>query len=167
MMQNYFQGTIEHPQHISIGAVVRNDEGKICVHYFERIAHPSIGEVTDLYLLMRETIEPHESIEACLHRGLLEEFGMKATLVEFLGPIVSHFPKDSIRIEKTTLYFLCDFVSSHESDRKAGDIEATSHIEWHFPSELIPKMKAQGVRLHREDMDESFILERVLMGKRG
>lgn len=161
MTTNYFQGTTISPYHISIGAVVRNSEGLICAHYFEHITHKGFGVMDDIYLLMRETIEPDESIETCLHRGLLEEFGMKAKLVSYLGSIVAHFPKETVTVEKTTLYFLCDLISYDEAHRKEGDPEAGSQMKWMEPSALITKMKAQGVRVGRADVDESVILERL------
>lgn len=90
-MNNYFIGTKENPYHLSIGGVLKNAEGKICCHYFDHISHPAFGAYDNFYLLMRETIEPGESIEQCLHRGLSEEFGATAELKSYLGSIVSHF----------------------------------------------------------------------------
>jgi len=169
-MNNYFQGTKNSPYHISIGAVVRNTEGKICCHYFNELTYSTIGTLSNLYLLMRETIEPNEKIEECLARGLMEEFGMKASLNSFVGSIVSHFPvmvdslDTGVVMEKNTLYFLCDFVSIDESHRNSeeGDIEAKSEIKWMDPEDLIIKMKEQGKRLGREDADESSVIERVI-----
>lgn len=163
MNHNYFQGTPAHPYHISIGAIVRNGEGKICCHYFKKVTAPTIGTLEDFVLLMRETIEPHETIEACLARGLMEEFGMRAELKSYLGSIVSRFiaGESAAVIEKTTLYFLCDFVSMDESLRKEDDIEATSSIVWLAPDEVIDRMREQSIRLGREDVDESSIVERI------
>ncbi len=33
-MVNIFQGTKEHPYHVSVGAVVLNHENKVLCHYF-------------------------------------------------------------------------------------------------------------------------------------
>lgn len=163
-MQNPFQGTPSSPYHISIGAVVRNAEGKICCHYFDFFTHEKMGTFTDFVLLMRETIEPGESIEGCLARGMMEEFGMKAEMKSFVGSIVSKFniANTDILVEKTTLYFLCDFVSIDESLRHADDLESKSEICWMDPQELIAKMKEQGARLGREDVDESVVVERAV-----
>lgn len=165
MPQNYFQGTVKNPYHISIGAVVKNAEGNICCHYFDSITLPSIGTLRDFYLLMRETIEPNETIEQCLSRGLLEEFGITGTLNRYIGSIVSTFEvgNTGVYIQKTTLYFLCDFVSMDESLRKKEDIEASSEIRWVAPLELIAKMKEQGKRLGRSDVDESMIVEHIML----
>ena len=163
MNRNYFQGTAQYPHHISIGAVVRNNEGKICCHYFDTFTHKSFGTFTDFYLLMRETIEPNETIESCLARGLMEEFGIKAELNRYIGSIVSKFEIEdtNIFVEKTTLYFICDFISIDELLRKKDDPEASSKIEWQEPAYLISKMKDQGERLKREDIDESAILKKL------
>ena len=162
MSSNYFEGTKQDPYHISIGAVVRDSEGKICCHYFSHASHPAFGSFENLYLLMRETIEPNESIEQCLHRGLQEEFGMKAELISHLGSIVSHFPKGDVVVEKTTLYFLCEYISHDRANRKVDDPEASSVITWLTPSELILIMRDQGKRFGREDLDESIVIERLI-----
>ena len=163
-MSNYFQGKIENPYHISIGGVVVNKEGKVACHYFEKLNHKNMRILTDFVLLMRETIEENESIETCLHRGLMEEFGMKAELKCYLGSIISHYNiRDTeVVVEKTTLYFLCDFISQDESLRSQEDIERESEIKWFDPKELIVRMKEQGKRLNREDMEESVVIERML-----
>ena len=163
-MSNHFQGTKNSPYHISIGGVVMNKEGKIACHYFESLNHKSGLMFKDFVLLMRETIEENESIEECLHRGLMEEFGMKAELKKYLGSIVSHFPivNSDIIVEKTTLYFLCDFISQDESLRSQEDIERESEIRWFDFEELVVRMKEQGKRLGREDMDESSVIENLL-----
>ena len=166
---NYFQGRLDSPYHISIGAVVVNGEGKICCHYFDKVTIPNLGTFENLNILMRETLEQNETIENCLARGLMEEFGMKAILRSFVGSIVSHYPtiKDGqptdVITEKTTLYFLCDFISIDEASRNSGedDPEAKSDIQWVSPLELIQRMKEQGERMNREDADESVVVERA------
>lgn len=123
-----------------------------------------MGTFDNFYLLMRETIEPNESIEQCLTRGIREEFGAQVNLNSFLGSIVSRFkiPKTDITMEKTTLYFLCDFISIDPSKRSTNDPESVSEIRWMKPQDLIVKMKEQGKRSGREDIDESKVLERLV-----
>jgi len=158
--RNYFQGSSESPYHISIGAVIKNKDGKIGCHYFKKFIHETMGEFENFYLLMRETIEPHESIEKCLSRGLMEEFGAEGDLKLYMGSIVSNFTHKDVIIEKTTLYFLCDLVSFDPAKRSTEDIESNSEIMWLDKGELIDHMKEQSKRLHREDLDESVVLER-------
>jgi len=160
-MKNYFQMSKDSPYHISIGAVVMNDKNEICCHHFDKI---SIGGFLfeNIYILMRETIEPNESIEQCLERGLREEFGMKAELVSYLGSITSLLDlKDLPRVEKTTLYFLCKPISFDFNKRKVGDPESSSNIEWIKVDDLIPLMKKQVEKYNREDADESKVLMRI------
>jgi len=167
-MTNYFQGNKDHPQHISVGAVLRNGEGLIRVHHFpEEVASgfwKSIN-VTDFYILMRETIEPDETLEHALHRGLQEEFNAVATLDDYLGSIVSTAYDDStgehVPFQKTTLYFLCTYVQDAAAERDTSDGEGQSILEWKSAAELIPIMKAQGEKFGRGDVDESSILERL------
>lgn len=90
-MKNYFQGTLDHPYHISIGAVVKNTEGKICCHYFDSLTHKSVGTLTDFILLMRETIEPNETIEQCLMRGLWKNLEYKHILMRILDQSFQNF----------------------------------------------------------------------------
>ena len=79
MSTNYFQSSQEFPFHISVGAVLRNKQGEIACHYFDTFSH--LGEsAEDFYILMRETIEPNETIEKALARGLKEEFGAEAQI---------------------------------------------------------------------------------------
>lgn len=164
-IKNYFQGTDENPYHISVGGIVKNNEGKICCHYFDTITHKSVGTIKNLTILMRETLEPNETLENCLARGLMEEFGITANIKSYIGVIPSvRFESKStgVVIEKTTLYFLCDLVSMDESKRKKGDLEAQSEIRWIDPKELYEIMKEQSSRFNGEDGKEYIVVERVL-----
>ena len=152
-MQNYFGFSSNNIYHLSVGAVLCNGEGKIGVHHFGK----SKG---DFYILMRETIEPNETIEAALARGLREEFGATATLSRYLGSIASNFPDSHGRtIHKTTLYFAMDLQNLGAWPK--GDGESDGALEWHDPKFLIKAMKSQVTRLQREDWDESAVLERL------
>jgi NADH pyrophosphatase NudC (nudix superfamily) len=163
MKKNHFQWTKESPYHISVGAVVKNNKGEICCHYFNKFSHPAVGSFEDFYLLMRESLEDDETLEQCLERGLKEEFGIVAEPLSFLGSIVSHLPMvgSNALMEKTTLYFLCDFISIDETLRSKNDPETASQIKWLPRDELISKMKEQVKRFKREDADESIVLERI------
>lgn len=164
-MTNHFQRSKEYPYHISIGAIVVNKNKEVCCHYFKSLSVPDFGNFEDFYILMRETIEPNETIEECLARGLTEEFGATASIKHYIGSIVSKFPlsKDGPIVEKTTLYFLCDLISQDDSERRKDDLESGSLIKWMNLQDLISKMKEQRLRLHREDADESSILEKIYL----
>ena len=102
-VSNYFKGSKENPYHLSVGAVVFNEENKICCHYFKRATLRKVFEnFTDFYILMRETMEMGESIEQALHRGLMEEFGIIGDIITYLGSIKGSYPLGEVSIEKTT-----------------------------------------------------------------
>ena len=113
-------------------------------------------------MLMRETVEVGESLERSLERGLTEEFGVTAPPQLFLGSLVSHFNgkgKSSMRIEKTTLYFLCQFEAQNGSLRK-NDGEGKSELLWKNVEELIQLFQKQS-HPARTDLDDSEILQRL------
>lgn len=162
--KTYFQGYNEHPQHVSVGAVVLNDKDEICCHHFH--AKDLEGywveeKLDDFYLLMRETLDPDESLESALHRGMREEFGVTGEMIDYVGSIRSHFTHKGVEIEKTTLYFLCRMQKQDLSARNTEDIEGKTKVEWKTFDFLIPQMKAQTEKYERTDVDESSILERV------
>ncbi|MBI2043033.1 NUDIX domain-containing protein [Candidatus Pacearchaeota archaeon] len=159
MSKNYFIGNNEHPQHLSVGAVVLNNKNEICIHHF--LNYPLQDKVVDFYLLMRETVNPDETLEEALHRGLEEEFGIKAILIDYLGSIKSKFPSNGTMIEKTTIYFLCRYQSQDLNLRDINDVEGKTKIEWQSADFLIPKMKEQGKKSGRSDIDESDVLKRL------
>ncbi len=159
-MANLLQGSTSYPYHVSIGAVLVNGEGKVCAHYFDELKIGS-REAKDFYILMRETPEPGESVEATLIRGLKEEFGAKATTRHYIGSIVANIQGVASLREKTTLYFLCDLVSQDISVRGSIDAESTSQVGWYDANFLITKMKKQREQTGYEDLDESAILERA------
>jgi len=165
-MKNYFQGNSEHPQHISVGAVILNDKNEICCHHFDSKKSDLKGYwkdqgLEDFYILMRKTMEPNETLETTLHRGLQEEFGAEADFIDYIGSIQSRFNDKGAEIEKTTLYFLCKLKNQDVSKRSSGNVECEGQIEWQTADFLIPKMKEQAKKFGRTDVDESPILERI------
>ncbi len=114
----------------------------------------------DLYLLLRETIEPHESIEETLHRGLMEEFGLKGEMIRYMGSIKGKLPLGDLWGEKTTLYFLVKYIEHSESNRQQGTSEAESSLEWIDPQTLVTYMEKQ--RFLDECMDESGIVRQFV-----
>lgn len=154
----FFQATHDQPYHLSIGAVLFNEEGKIACHHFEDV----FGH-KDIYILMRESVEDGETILATLHRGLKEEFGATAEPVAFLGCLSGFLPDRDLSFDKTTLYIACRLIDLKPADRDLNDPEGRSLLEWHEPEELISIMERQGIRFqHRVDADESEMIRRAL-----
>ena len=164
MSGTYYQGNNSHPQHVSVGAVLFNDKGEICCHHFytkDLKGYYAEEGLDDFYILMRETLEPDETLEHALARGLKEEFGADGEVIDYVGSIEGHFLNKGVDVQKTTLYFLVKLRSQDVSRRGRGDIEDKSIIEWKSPDDLIPLMKEQTKRFGRSDLDESSILEKI------
>ena len=142
-----------------------NDEGKICTHHFtgQENGYWIDEGLADFYLLMRKTLEPNETLEQALYRGLQEEFGASSDINDYLGSIQSHFVHEGVTVEKTTIYFLCKLRNQDLSKRRKSDVEGQTEIEWQTPDFLISKMQQQAKKYRRTDVDESAILAKVLL----
>lgn len=159
---NYFQSSTDSPFHLSVGALVFNKDNKILVHRFDSgLAGNPFPR--DIYTLIRETMEPGETIEAALARGIKEEAGSEAKLIAFLGSLtglardVEEGTKD---FDKTTLYFAMKLVDWRPDQRLQDDREAASELKWCEPDAMIPIMREQGEVTRSADLDESVIVER-------
>jgi NUDIX domain len=154
----FFQASQKQPYHLSIGAVLFDQNGRIACHHFSEI----LGH-KDIYILMRESLENDETPIMALHRGLKEEFGATAEPVAFLGSLSGYLPDPRLPFEKTTLYIVCQLIQWNPEDRDLTDPEAGSTIEWLEPATLISLMERQGVRFqHRADADESEMIKRAV-----
>lgn len=154
----FFQASQKQPYHLSVGAVLFDQNGRIACHHFNEI----LGH-KDIYILMRESLENDETPLAALHRGLKEEFGATAQPVAFLGSLSGYLPDPRLPFEKTTLYITCQLMQWNPEDRDLTDPEAGSTIEWLEPSTLISLMERQGARFqHRADADESEMIKRTI-----
>lgn len=154
----FFQVNRSQPYHLSIGAVLFDEQGRIACHHFEEI----FGH-KEIYILMRESLEDNETPLMALHRGLKEEFGATATPIAFLGCLSGDLPYTNLPFNKTTLYIACQLTSFDPTTRDPHDPESSSHIEWIEPHQLIQLMQEQGIRFQqRVDADESEIIKRAL-----
>lgn len=154
----FFRANKTQPYHLSIGAVLFNQEGLIACHHFEEI----LG-YKDIYILMRETMENNECPLTTLHRGLKEEFGATGRPIAFLGNLTGYLPDKNLPFEKTTLYIACQLIDWNPENRDPEDPEGMSVIEWLEPNRLIAIMEEQGTRFHRVDVDESEMIKRALL----
>jgi 8-oxo-dGTP pyrophosphatase MutT (NUDIX family) len=157
----FFQAALDHPYHVSIGAVLFDREGRIACHHFKEVfGHQNI------YILMRESMENEETPLMALHRGLKEEFGATAQPLCFLGCLSGSLPDCGFSFEKTTLYIACQLIEWKLEDRDPEDPEASSIIEWIEPNHLIALMSSQGLRFpQRVDADESEIIRRAIQSR--
>lgn len=154
----FFQASQKQPYHLSIGAILFNQNGHIACHHFKEI----LGH-KNIYILMRESMENNETPLQTLERGLKEEFGAIAQPIAFLGCLSGHLPDARLPFEKTTLYIACRLIDWNPNSRNLNDPEASSTIEWLKPDTLISLMQLQGIRFqHRVDADESEMIRRAL-----
>lgn len=149
------------PTHLSVGAVLLNDQHEVLCHYFHKTPWEGLR---DIYVLMRETVEEDEPLEAAVARGLAEEFGASGEIIKYLGPLVSHYQdvEAQMMVEKTTLYFLVRLGDLDATKRDETDPEKDSVLEWYPPEVLVDRMQDQGRRYpDRTDLNESEILKRL------
>ena len=152
-----FQASKKQPYHLSIGAVLFDQNGRIACHHFREI----LGH-NDIYVLMRESMENNETPLMTLRRGLKEEFGATAQPMAFLGCLSGVSMDSRLSFEKTTLYVACQLIDWNPENRNFEDPEAGSTIKWLEPNVLISLMQQQGVRFqHRVDADESEMIKRA------
>ena len=148
---------------MSVGAVIfdKNFEKVLCHHVAE------VGHVKNIYLLMRESIEPGETFETALHRGVLEEFGAKVEIVDFLGSLEATDKwfgeiDNVVDVQKTTIYFLSKIISQDDSMRiDDGTAESKSTLVWLDLNELAKKMNKQFKEYGINNLNEEIILKRV------
>jgi len=161
---NYFSHSHNGRYHLSVGAVVFNEDGKVLVHRFD-------GELPEnpfsrtVYTLIRETMEPHETIEFALARGIKEETGSEAELVAFLGSLrcIARDTEDEEKsFEKTTLYFAMKLTDWRPEERLKDDPEAGSNLQWRNPGELVQVMWEQGKDTKSTDLDESEVIKHFI-----
>lgn len=165
MPSNIFQANKNIPFHVAVGAVLTDKDGKICCHFFNKGELDQEPEgISDLYLLMRETLHAGESLSDAIERGLLEEFGAKGEIGHFLGAINAWFPgvTTGIKIYKTTLYFFVHLIELDVNLREQGAAESRSELRWMEPEALITLFREQGAKYDRTDLDESDIIENYL-----
>lgn len=151
------------PFHISIGALLVNDDGNILVHRRTEQNAPKdggdyLGGLSEAYTLMRESLENDESIETALRRGLKEEFNAEGEIIRYLGSVVAHITAPHPVVEKTTLYYQVRLKSMGE---RTPDDESWTELIWMEPRALLDAMRTQ-VSPNRPDLNESKIVEAYL-----
>ena len=105
-MKSLFRGDASHPYHLSIGIVLLKDKNTIYLHHYKSIQKEGDDKILqNIYTLFRETLEPSETLEEAVTRGLKEELGASGEILAYIGSRKTGFLRDNVRVEKTTLYF--------------------------------------------------------------
>ncbi len=167
-IENYFRGTDEHPHHLSVGAVIINDQHDVLCHYYTEVPESVFGEkTTDIHLLMTESVEMGERLEDAALRGIGEEFGIEGKVRTFLGSVQSVFYRDTdTKIAKTTLYFLVEYTRKRQELQMLTGWESTSVPKWLPIDELIrikEDERARKVDLHNNQLGILRSAEALLM----
>lgn len=120
--------------------------------------------ITDFATTMRETIEPEESADDALHRGLAEELGVLGEIVTCLGVTRCDVQRWGKHFPKLTLYRLVLWNSSIQPT-PADEVDSQLHVEWPSIYEALEHQRIQAPRMHklgRPDLDERVPLRRAL-----
>lgn len=164
-MDKFYQHSLPQPFHLSVGAVLFNEQGKICVHHFfaEKIPEHqrfAAGGLPEFYYLMRESLEGDESLQTAVHRGLKEEFGAEGTIEKYLGSTVYEIVTPMKKFEKTTVYHAVRL--KELGPREIYDEESETVMEWHEPRELLALFREQAQKTDRPELNETSIIERFI-----
>lgn len=122
-----FKATKDNPYHLSVGAILTDDQGRFIV----------IKLADGRRSMMTETVEDGESLEAALHRGLSEEMQAQGIIKSFAGATQCAVHDERGIWQKTTVWFKasalnvphwacmdCEFVSA------LNDIEQIDESRW-------------------------------------
>jgi len=156
----------EKPFHISVGAVLFNDDHKICLHHFYKKDIPEhlhflADHMDEYYHLMRESLEGNEPLHDAVLRGIEEEFSAKGVVESYLGSKIDEILQpDGMTFEKLTIYHA---VRSQElGTRVATDVESKTKLEWLSPEEALQIFDKQCQSTKRPELDERIIINRFI-----
>ena len=165
-MSKFYQHTLSQPFHISVGAVLFNEDHEICIHRFFKKDIPEhlhfLGDYLDeVCHLMRESLEGNEPLHDAVLRGIHEEFGATGIVEKYLGPKIDIIEQpDGSSFEKLTLYHAVRLTGLGE--RPQVDEESKTKMEWHSPQAVLDIYKQQIALTKRPELNEILIIERFI-----
>jgi ADP-ribose pyrophosphatase YjhB (NUDIX family) len=121
-LMSVYRGTNEKPQHLSVAGIVLNNNNEILC-----LCRVLEGELVSY--LPRETPHDFEVLEEAVERGLKEEAGCKVKIISYVGSTMGEYYRD-VKVLKTTLYFLCKFISLDVTAKDLYDDESEATIHW-------------------------------------
>jgi NADH pyrophosphatase NudC (nudix superfamily) len=84
-MISIFRGDPHHPYHLSIGVVLLKDHQTVYTHRYTSLQKEGEKRVLhNIYTLIRETLEPGESLEEAIARGIQEEMGAVGEILTYI-----------------------------------------------------------------------------------
>jgi hypothetical protein len=142
----FYQYNATNNYHLSVGALVFNEQFEICTHHFYRHQIPKrlhflLGDLIEGYHLVRETLENDETLHQAVHRGIKEEIGAEGVIEKYLGSVVCAVETPTAVFQKTTLYHAVRLLSLGE--RTGVDEESESKLEWYSPQDLLQIYRRQ------------------------
>ncbi len=165
-MDRFYQHSDTQHFHISVGAVVFNEKSEICVHHIKLEQVPESSKflcdyLSDVWYLMRESLEDGETLSAAVHRGCKEEFGAEVSIEKYLGAkIDAIITPNQPSFEKLTIYHAVRLNGLGERTDIEG--ERDTIMEWYTASELLALLNTQCAKTKRPELDERIIIERFM-----
>lgn len=163
----FYQYALPQRFHISVGAVVFDDQYRVCLHHFEKKNVPEhlqfLGDyLDDIWHLVRESLEGNEPLHDAVLRGVQEELGATGTIEKYLGAKIDRIdgPSDVHPFEKVTLYHAVRLGGLGE--RPQIDTESKTLLEWYSPAEAIEIFTTQASKTSRPELDERVVIERFI-----
>ena len=165
MKNKFYQHSLPQPYHLSVGAVLFNNNYEICVHHFQLNKVPEhlrflSDDLPDMWHLMRESLENGETVQEAVMRGCKEEFGATGKLEKYLGGKIDEIVTPTKTFQKCTLYHSVRLAELGE--RTATDAEDKTIMEWYSADDLLELLNNQCAKTKRPELDERIIITRFM-----
>lgn len=166
-MNDFYKYQIpQNPFHISVGAVLFNENYEICMHHFFKKNVPEhlhflIDNMDECYHLMRESLEGNEPLQDAVLRGIKEEFGAVGIVEKYLGAKIDLIKEpDDTDFEKLTIYHAVRLKDLRERTDK--EVEGNTKLEWFKPQVVLDIYTNQVSKTDRPELDERIVIERFM-----
>lgn len=169
MPPDVFRSTASRPYHLSCGAVIFDNKGRILAEHYRQLSYDRSSRIfANVYRLLTETMEPGESPEACVARGAREELGVTINVLGFLGSQSNLITIAGEKVEKTTIYFCCQLAGLESETNKLFRSSAGSYRGvWIEPDLLISEMIRASAAYNEGILsEENFVRSAILFRER-
>lgn len=107
-----FRAVNENPYHLSVGVILKTEEGWYVLHRRD-----------DVYSCVTGTVDDNESLEECVHREVMEEMGVTCSIDSYAGGTICTVADQRGTFQKTTVWFMCTKTS--EYGMRTDDLDAS------------------------------------------